>query len=1202
MEIICILHIILGSGWKVLRPFYVDAEVVEFKPLNGSAGDLHVACYARQRGIKPDEKSTLLKDNGYCFYAAVAAAMIGTGANAEELDNWYSDAAAKFGPNVDIKTVPKVEKFWREEKGLSHISINVVYCDENQRIMPVLAGANPLGPKQIVLIISHTAGETAKRDMEGNADMQEDNDELLTVQTTELMEEDMSKHFSLVVNPDKLFGRRLRSQISDKVTNKGKFICWNCINSYGDGETLENHLAYCRENKCQQVIMPKAGETMKFKSKVRNEHGLPDGVDDDVLSSWRTRSFRSAYVLYFDFEALHVVPEKVCSCPKEMVERREEYEERQWKVSKYSEEQLAEWAADEQMLDGVDTRDLEARKFDAAGTRKRCFNFPPRPRPKKMCQHKTKIKAEQHAFAYSYYLVNRDGDVLENKAVHSLDAAESFVQDVMNIADNYLPNLSPGVTMRQMTDYEKSIALGATQCYLCQEDFDEAEPNFSRVLDHDHLNGEFLGVAHNICNLHRREDFTLTCFSHNFSGYDSHFIVKVLGRMTDKEGIRAIPLNTQKFKCLTVNNRIQFVDSAAFLNAPLAECASTLVKSEHDFPMLDELCDDDYQKQLLLRKGVYPYTFATSIEKLMETKQLPPRSAFYNELSDQDISDEDYIHAERVWEAFDIKNMLEYTTLYLRTDTVLLAECMTNLRDNMWDDFKLDITKYLSLPMLAKDIMLKTTEVEMELIADQEMSDLVQKNLRGGLSFINKRKAVKVDEEEALWEDDTRSLLYTDCTNLYGKAMCMPLPLSDFEWMSQDEIDNFDPLKDITDKTGTGYFLEVDLEYPSHLHEKHNSYPLAAESLEITDQDLSPYAFSCLAEISGGKKKKHKTKKLTSTFYPRTKYLCHGLNLQLYLKHGLKLVRIHRGIKFQQVDFIRPYIEMCSDRRRTAKSEALRNMYKLLCNSLYGKLIEGFEKRMNCLFNKDRATALKNSSNPLFKASVICDEDLSISFMKRPMVYMNQCWAVGFAVLELSKYWMQKVYYEDIQPAFQKRGGCSVLMSDTDSFLLETACKSADEAVELILPLMDTSNYDPAHRLYSDHLAKVPGYMKNEVPKDEINLFVGLKSKTYAIQTKSNAIQMKAKGIPERHKHKIPINEMLNCLTRMKTYSVDYHALRSVDHLNQLVKSSRVAFSSFDDKRYLLCPVHSVPYGSSLIEKSKELKGCYFCYHKDILV
>ncbi len=70
----------------------------------------------------------------------------------------------------------------------------------------------------------------------------------------------------------------------------------------------------------------------------------------------------------------------------------------------------------------------------------------------------------------------------------------------------------------------------------------------------------------------------------------------------------------------------------------------------------------------------------------------------------------------------------------------------------------------------------------------------------------------------------------------------------------------------------------------------------------------------------------------------RHKYLVHGLNLKLYLEQGMQLLKIHRGITFHQEAFIKPYIDMCTRMRKYAMTEAEKNIYKLLANSLYGKV------------------------------------------------------------------------------------------------------------------------------------------------------------------------------------------------------------------------------------------------------------------------
>ena len=67
------------------------------------------------------------------------------------------------------------------------------------------------------------------------------------------------------------------------------------------------------------------------------------------------------------------------------------------------------------------------------------------------------------------------------------------------------------------------------------------------------------------------------------------------------------------------------------------------------------------------------------------------------------------------------------------------------------------------------------------------------------------------------------------------------MPVTDFRWLQREESRTLD-IMNMSDEQQTGYILEVDLEYPKHLHESHNSFPLAPEHLTITEAMLSPYA------------------------------------------------------------------------------------------------------------------------------------------------------------------------------------------------------------------------------------------------------------------------------------------------------------------------------------------------------------------------
>ena len=171
-------------------------------------------------------------------------------------------------------------------------------------------------------------------------------------------------------------------------------------------------------------------------------------------------------------------------------------------------------------------------------------------------------------------------------------------------------------------------------------------------------------------------------------------------------------------------------------------------------------------RDLLLRKGVFPYSWLTSYAKLAETSEFPSKECFYLDLSEEHISDEDYEHARRVWDSFNCATFEEYSLLYVTLDTWLLAECMMEFRYSMLEDFDLDPFAYFSLPHLVKDVMLSTTGAELELLSDPEMVHMLKDNLRGGVSYIATRYLDKKELRDFYRED--YAMAYVDQNNLYG--------------------------------------------------------------------------------------------------------------------------------------------------------------------------------------------------------------------------------------------------------------------------------------------------------------------------------------------------------------------------------------------------------------------------------------------------
>ena len=143
---------------------------------------------------------------------------------------------------------------------------------------------------------------------------------------------------------------------------------------------------------------------------------------------------------------------------------------------------------------------------------------------------------------------------------------------------------------------------------------------------------------------------------------------------------------------------------------------------------------------LLLRKGIYPYEYMDSWERIDETS-LPKKEDFYSNLNMEDITDADYNHAEKVWKDFKIKNLGDYHDFHVQSDTLLLADGFENFRNKCIEIYELDPDHFLSALGLAWETCLKKSETRLELLTDIDMLLMVEKGIRGGICHAIQRYA-----------------------------------------------------------------------------------------------------------------------------------------------------------------------------------------------------------------------------------------------------------------------------------------------------------------------------------------------------------------------------------------------------------------------------------------------------------------------------
>ena len=266
-------------------------------------------------------------------------------------------------------------------------------------------------------------------------------------------------------------------------------------------------------------------------------------------------------------------------------------------------------------------------------------------------------------------------------------------------------------------------------------------------------------------------------------------------------------------------HKIRFIDSFKFMSTSLDSLVNNL--PEEAFNNLKRYYTGD-KLSLVMRKGVYPYEYMDSLERFKENK-LPPGESFYSRLTGEDISDEDYQHAQKVWRMFEMKTLQDYHNLYNETDVLLLADVFVNFRNICMENYKLDPAHYYTAPGLSWDACLKMTDVKLELISDINMLLMIEKGIRGGVSMISNRYGKanhKYMDDKFNPSEPSKYLTYLDAKNSYGAAMSMKLPTHCFKWMKYNELTTWRKYPCI---------LEVDLEYPKELHDLHNDYPLAPE-------------------------------------------------------------------------------------------------------------------------------------------------------------------------------------------------------------------------------------------------------------------------------------------------------------------------------------------------------------------------------------
>ena len=522
------------------------------------------------------------------------------------------------------------------------------------------------------------------------------------------------------------------------------------------------------------------------------------------------------------------------------------------------------------------------------------------------------------------------------------------------------------------------------------------------------------------------------------------------------------------------------------------------------------------------------------------------------------MSDENFLHVQKAYKTHECKNLGDLTGVYCTGDNLQTADVFEKFIDVCLEKYKLDPSHYITAPSLANDAMLEMTGIKLELLTDPDMYMFFEDGIRGGNSMVTNRYSkannphmgmirgktpkkimeelrmrTKVEEQFSIkavckyfpdfseeemkdlkermrngeifnTNETVKYIQYLDANNLYGWAMNQSLPVGDFKWLSEDNIKyymkNPSSIRSCT--------LEVDLEYSEELHDLHNDYPLAPENIEVNG-----------------------TKKLIAHLGNRKNYVIHYNYLHCCLRYGLKLTKIHRGVKYRESNFLEEYIASNTASRINAKNEFEKDFYKLMNNSVFGKTMENVRERSKIkIVNGQNTEKLeKLIAKPNYKGAFVFEDSNLVSVnMGESTVLLNKPIYLGQAILDISKTLMYDFHYRYIKPKYGDRA--RLLFTDTDSLCYEIQMEDYEGRCE---KEFCDGNCDDKQCIGNG--GKKCKCVKKSVVKDSITF--------------------------ESYK---------DCLFNNTTYQAKFNTLRSRKHEITTDCITKVALSANDDKRYII--------------------------------
>lgn len=576
--------------------------------------------------------------------------------------------------------------------------------------------------------------------------------------------------------------------------------------------------------------------------------------------------------------------------------------------------------------------------------------------------------------------------------ISTVDSHPNLIKHFMD----YLRNEIYKVQLHAVLDREDRV------CGVCGSDL---YTDFYRLAYNYKKNKKSL--VHTRCRKSRANSYTI--YFHNLKGYDVNFLLRDI-LDTDEWHCRIFAKQLNQVLYIFCQNkerpeiRIQFKDSVDLFYCSIENLAGTITNWR--------FTPQKYIRAFDVSKGIFPYDWFDSVAKFREVELPIEDEHWFNKLKNKQ---EDKDLAFRAWEILECETFKDFVKHYNIMDCYILFEAIMELQRITHNSYNIDITDYLGIPSITWKLAIDACPETIVPIYNKDIYDELQQAIRGGVAQVMHRYA---DMEQF------SHIVALDVNALYSSCMVERLP---YEFVEKLETLDMETITESDWQTSEFiYFLNVDLEYPVELHDvaPHNQYPLA------------PHRY---------------INRLCTTLFDKKFYLTSAENLQFYLKHGLRLTRIHFVYKFKQNFLFKTYVEGNIRKRNLCRNKIEKNNFKLYNNSLYGKTCENVFKYTDIQLLGDEDNDDNGLVNPLIAnatSHLSISNDFTLATFQNNDLTINKPIYIGVAILEKAKLYVYRMIYEHLFTKFLPRD-VQLCYTDTDSLVIGFRNQPIDPLIQM---------------------------------------------------------------------------------------------------------------------------------------------------------